>query len=617
MTTEWEQLGDGLHVLQDSCLVYAVRGPEGTVLVNAGTGLAAETLQAVAGNGPVTVLLTHHFRDHTDGAARLAAAGARIVGPYWDQEYLLDPEQHFRERQMWNSYDNRWDRFSPVRPIPVQEWAMDYGAVDAGGLQWTVVPTPGVTNGACSYVVEHGGQRLAFVGEVICGHGRTGRVAPLQYNYNDLLGAQNLFHSATRVLARGPDRMLPSLGDPIDDPAAAVGALRQNILEIRRIQPGFPELRDIDTDDVEQVLPHLYRARYSGAETHFLIADSGKVMCIDYGYHHTVAQFPGKSHPSNRRPLLHSMKGLQKHTGAQSIDAVLVSHFHDDHVNGINMLRRLFGTQVWAADLFADLLEEPMRWDRPCLWHEPIPVDNRLPLHETFEWEGIPITLSPMSGHTRFATLISFEIDGQKVVHTGDQIFYDSDTGGWKPGAHMTTNHVYKNGLDMGCYHAVVDDLERIRPDWVLTGHTPPFQPADEWYGEIRRGAEAFDDVHRKLMILGDDEAHFGAESQGGKIKPYRVHVPEGGEARIDGWILNPLPVAATAEVRLVVPDGWQGSSQTLSVKPREQVNIDLTLCVPAGVTCRRQPIALELVVDGRPFGQVAEALVTAGSERF
>ena len=181
----------------------------------------------------------------------------------------------------------------------------------------------------------------------------------------------------------------------------------------------------------------------------------------------------------------------------------------------------------------------------------------------------------------------------------------------------MTTNHVYKNGLDLGCYHAVVDDLERIRPDWVLTGHTVPYQPSEEWYGEIRRGAEAFDDLHRKLMILGDDEAHFGAESQGGKLKPYRVHLPKGGNATIDGWILNPLPQPAEATARLVVPDGWQGGEQTLSLGPRQQADIQLRLEVPAHVRCRRQPIALELIVDGRPFGQVAEALVTCGHERF
>ena len=102
--------------------MYAVQGSEETVLINAGTGRAADYLGEVAQNGPVTVLLTHHFRDHTDGAIRLQQAGAEILGPYWDQEYLVDPQQHFGERQIWNSYDNRWDRVG--------------GGANAGGNQW-------------------------------------------------------------------------------------------------------------------------------------------------------------------------------------------------------------------------------------------------------------------------------------------------------------------------------------------------------------------------------------------------------------------------------------------------------------------------------------------------
>ena len=115
MPSHWERIEEGIYRFQDSCIVYAVEGPEGVVLVNAGTGEAADHLDEIAGGRPVTVLLTHHFRDHTDGAIRLREKGARILGPYWDQEYLVDPEQHFRERQHWNSYDNRWDRFS-ARP---------------------------------------------------------------------------------------------------------------------------------------------------------------------------------------------------------------------------------------------------------------------------------------------------------------------------------------------------------------------------------------------------------------------------------------------------------------------------------------------------------------------
>ena len=138
--SSWVQLEEGVYRLQDSCQVYAVQGPDGTVLINAGTGLAADQLDAVACGKPVTLLLTHHFRDHTDGALRLHDKGVTVIGPYSDQEYLLDPDQHFRERQHWNSYDNRWDRFSPLRPLPESDWMMDYETRKIAGLVWEVVP---------------------------------------------------------------------------------------------------------------------------------------------------------------------------------------------------------------------------------------------------------------------------------------------------------------------------------------------------------------------------------------------------------------------------------------------------------------------------------------------
>lgn len=168
MPSPWERLEEGLYRFQDSCTIYALQGPDGTVLVNTGAGHTADHLDEVARGKPITVMLTHHFRDHTDGAIRLHDKGATIIGPYWDQEYLIDPEQHFRERQQWNSYDNRWDRFSPVRSLPITNWMMDYETRDIAGLSWEVVPTTGMTNGASSYIVTLDGRRIGFVGEVIC-----------------------------------------------------------------------------------------------------------------------------------------------------------------------------------------------------------------------------------------------------------------------------------------------------------------------------------------------------------------------------------------------------------------------------------------------------------------
>ncbi len=619
MSNTWEQIQDNVFLFRDSCLVYAVKGPEGTVIVNAGTGLAADHLNEMGSSETTTVLLTHHFRDHTDGAIRLNEAGAKIIGPYWDQEYLIDPEQHFRERQIWNSYDNRWDRFSPIRPIPEIDWLMDYETREIAGLEWEVVPTPGVTNGASSYIVNLDGRRLAFVGEVICGHGKTGRLAPLQYNYNDLTGAVNLWRSSSRLLEAKPDALLPSLGEPMDDPIGAIAAFKENLKLIDKIQGGFSDqLFEPEDDDIEEVLPHLYRSKYGSACTHFILSDSGKVLSLDYGYNSSAYALPGKQHLSNRRPFLHGLKGLKKQFGADRIDTVLVTHFHDDHVNGIPLLQRVFGTEVWASDTFTDILERPERYDRPCLWHEPIPVANHLPIGETFQWENIPITLYPMSGHTRLATLVCFEVDGKRVVHTGDQIFFRTASGmAFAPGAKLFTNHVYKNGLDIGCYAQTLEELRRFKPDWVITGHTMPYETSDEWYEVIEEGAKAFDEVHQSLMSLGDDDVHFGAESQGGKLYPYQAHLPEGGTAQFEGWILNPFPSNQTASAVLVGPEGWESEAIEVELGPREQKDINISITPPAGTKARRQPVGLDLIVGGRPFGQVVEALMTVGCPRF
>ncbi len=163
----------------------------------------------------------------------------------------------------------------------------------------------------------------------------------------------------------------------------------------------------------------------------------------------------------------------------------------------------------------------------------------------------------------------------------------------------------------------VPEDLKRFQPELVITGHTRPYRTSSEWYDEISRAAEAFDDVHHTLMLLDDDDAHFGAESQGGKLVPYRAHVPEGGPVEFSGWVLNPFPTEQPARMHLVGPEGWQSETMTISLGPREQKEIHLVLHVPGDTRCRRQPVGLNLTVGGRPFGQVAEALVTVGMPRW
>jgi glyoxylase-like metal-dependent hydrolase (beta-lactamase superfamily II) len=622
----WSEVCSGVWLYCDSCNVYAVAGPNGCLLINAGTGAAAEYLDELpCAVDRLHLLLTHHFRDHSAGAERFKARGATIYGPYWDQQHLLDPEQHFRERQIWNSYDNRWDRYSPIEPVPVDAWMMDYETRTLAGLDITVHPSQGVTNGAVTYIVTVEGRNLAFVGELIHSPGKVARLAPLQYNYNDFLGAFNVHVISSELKRMNLDVLLPSLGEPMDDPVAALSMLQENILRLAEIQPEVetvipPELDDGDNDGLKEFIPgRLYLSTLSGASTNFLISDSGKVLSLDYGYDIASAWSPSKHHFSTRRPRLHGLHGLERRFGIKRIDAVLLSHFHDDHVNGVPMLKRLFGTEVLAAHNFTEILEDPMRYDRPCLWPEPIGVDRSLRLGEPFQWEEFTITLWPMSGHTRFASLLCIEFDDVRLAHTGDQIFFSGPSGAMhaEPGTSLRTNHVYQNGLDMGCYLDTYERLRDFNPNWIATGHTEPYPVGEGFLEDIRRGAQAFDDVHAAIMPLGHNNLHFGAESRAAKLKPYRVHQAEAVPVRFDGWVINPCAGEAVLNLRIAAPEGWSSSTQSLTVAGREQVALDLTLTPPPGSQCRRLPVALNLDVDGRPYGQVCEALVTIGCDYF
>ena len=115
--------------------------------------------------------------------------------------------------------------------------------------------------------------------------------------------------------------------------------------------------------------------------------------------------------------------------------------------------------------------------------------------------------------------------------------------------------------------------------------------------------------------MLGEEETHFDLDSWGGWIWPYRTHQSTLDPVLVTVTVRNPYPRTATLQVKLVGPAGWKGSEKILVAEPRAEVGTELEI-TPAG-PCRRQPFALDLVADGRPFGQVAEALLTVGGDAF
>lgn len=611
----WQELTPDVWRYRDSCNVYALRGSEGCVIIDAGTGAWLDHRDALP-QRPVALLLTHYFRDHAAGAVRAAREGIAVHAPEHEHDLLADPGQHFRERENYIIYDNLWDQFAPIEPVRLTGAMLDYTRTTLAGLEIEVIPLPGATFTQSGYAVTLGGRRIVFSAEAIHSPGRLPRVAPLQYDYNDLLGALNGYYSAQVLRDHRPDALFPSLGEPIlERTDEALAKLQDNLRALCARRPGLPEQMDaIHDENLIRVSDHVWLCPHGIARTHFILSDSGRAMCIDYGYTLGPVQFANYSRPARRRAILHGLRALNRRFGIDRVDMVLVSHFHDDHVAGIPVLQRRFGTECWAADHFADLLETPEAHCFPCTWPVPIRVHRRLPMREPVSWQEYTFHLAPMDGHTRFASLIGFEADGMRFAHTGDQYMIEPGEDGFfeRSTGH---NYVYRNGATLAGYEQSERWLAEWRPDMVISGHWPATRTNAKFFDDLRDYTREYQQIHRQTMPLAEDDVHFEVDGRGGWIWPYRTVLNEARPVKVTVTVRNPMPRAATLDVRLVGPSGWTGTSTVIAAPPRGEVSCSLSI-TPSG-PCRRQPFAAELTADGRPFGQVAEALLTVGCDRF
>src|SRR5262249_26035341 len=157
------------------------------------------------------------------------------------------------------------------------------------------------------------GRRVVFCGEAIHSPGRIPRIAPLQYNYNDLHGAVQCVFSTRTLRVHKPDVLLPSLGEPmIGQCDAALEALQRNLSAMLGVRITMPEtVKALDAQPLEKIPDHVWLDNHSVAKTWYLISKSGKALAIDYGYNTATLAWQGYAKPERRRALLHGLDGLK------------------------------------------------------------------------------------------------------------------------------------------------------------------------------------------------------------------------------------------------------------------------------------------------------------------
>jgi len=576
-----------ITVFKDTCNVYVLRTGRDAVLVDFGDGNVLDHLGDFGVDRVTDVLLTHHHRDQLGGLRRAVDAGIRVWAPPAEIDLIAGMDERWRWRTAWNDYDVREDRFSLLESVPVTGPVDEYRTMRFGDLEVFVLPTPGHTLGSCSYLVDG----AAFTGDLVYGDGQVWSLAATQWTYSGVEGWGSTIVSAATLLEREPTVLYPSHGAPIEDPKTSLDALSERMQ--RLIDLRLPRRWDVAErlrEPFEAITPHLLRNRTMFATNYVLLSETGAALLIDFGYDVSTTAMPTER--TARRTLLWSLDGLRRDHGVDRIEAAVVSHYHDDHVAGLNLLRDVEGAEVWAPENVAPIIEQPARHDLPCLWFDPIPVDRVLPFEQPFRWHEYELTVYPLPGHTRYAAAIGFEVDGTRILVTGDQQTDEGDR--------SILNYQYRNRFVPEDFARSAALYARLRPQLLLGGHWLPLPVTDDLLERLAADAQRLTDLHDELL---PDES-FGTAGFAARIEPYR---PPRGAGEVTVTVRNPFARAERARVRIVATDGITASpaEQELSLDARGEGVA--TFRVDAAGAGR---LAADVTIGGTAFGQQAEAIV-------
>ncbi|WP_181392006.1 MBL fold metallo-hydrolase [Deinococcus irradiatisoli] len=477
----------GVYRYTSSAHAYVLICHEDAVLINLGDGDVLDHLPP--GVKVHAALLTHHFADVASGAARAIRRGIPVYAPESEVELLRSAPQTLRRAGRPNNYDPRLYQYGA--PEEAEVWPLrDYQTYCFGALSLQVRPTPGPTVGAVSFITLIGGQKLALTGDLLYAPGQISRLAATQWTYHGGEGLAGSVLSLLDLADARPDVVLPAHGEPM-----LPGALEQTaqalwpLLQLRRHNPRLLELR---ASPYEELRPWLLHNRTSMANSYVLRSLSGHALIIDFGYDFSFGS-PVSTERDARRPWLLTVPALFSKYGVVHIDAVLPTHYHDDHVAGIPLLREQYGAQVWASENVAPVLAYPERYQVPCLWFEGITVDRRLKLGEAVPWREFTVTPYDLPGHARYAAAVLVEGHGERLLFGGDQY---ADVDG------LGLNYTYPNLVRETDYLHSAELYERLQPDLILSGHGPPLTPGPGYGAELRARGEALLRLHTQLQPL-------------------------------------------------------------------------------------------------------------------
>ncbi len=610
------QLSPNLFVLEDTCNVYLIKDGNSGLLIDFGSGRMLDFAADLGVSKIDWVLHTHHHRDQAQGDHKAVEHRIPIAVPAHERYLFEDAENFWRNRRIYHLYHVRNDFFTVSRNIPVGEVLRDYETFRWRNYEFFILPSPGHTIGSITLLCTVDGKRTAFSGDLIHSPGKVQTLHDLQYDYGAMDGVDLAVHSLTRLSEQKPEMICPSHGEPFGDAPAGIAQL------IGRLSGWFQYWREGSLtikNEPFAVSPHLIASNLTTSSFYAIISDSGKALFLDYGSAsgNVFSKFNTATNTFDRmRFVEHTTDILRARYGLRSIDIVMPSHMHDDHINGFPHLVKRYGTRIWCYENMVDILQNPRGRNLGCILAEPVKVDRSFRHKERFRWEEFEFSVVHSPGHTDFQMALFATIDGTRVAFTGDAFFNRSG----QPGTDETIRHnlIYRNDVESDSHLKSVRNILEFEPAIIAPGHGAPFMlnkdDAAKHVERLKRMEE-----HMKALVAGP-EVNMGLDPSWVHLYPYQLLCLPGEHKTVEVRVRNHFARPMKVEAALILPAGWNCRPRIVSfevpAKGKAKGEMEVSIAENWKGCYERVAIAADIVADGKYVGQVAEAVVDLRPER-
>lgn len=589
----FKKIHPDIYHINDACNVYILQRGEDAIAIDFGSGKWVEHLSEIGVKHLSHVLITHAHRDQCYGLGSQTEWPFEVHASGEDTRFF----QSDRLEAFWRTYQAGGcppNYAAPRVPLPFVKGDMG----DASELSWKditigVVPTPGHTRGALTYVVNWGGKVIAFCGDAVQAGGTMHQPYHLEWDHWTGEGALAAWYGLERLGGCWVDVLCPAHGAVIKKGAnACIRKTQQRVMAFVKSKGSVcagatDKWFGIEAlgNSIARVLPNLYLL---GGNTYLLAGQNGEGLLID--------------------PTLPSIKRIDevmRFAGIDKLTVATATHYHRDHSDGLNWVREHYGANVWLHPWVAEPLVDRNVLDVPWLPANSIVPDRTLPETGVFRWGGYRFEIRPFPGQTKWHCAFDTEIFGQHVLFSGDN-FQPPTRWNGTGGFCAFNGSRFVDGF--GRSAQIVLDLE---PDLICNGHGCVYQFDADQYRRVIKWAEKAEKAVRDLCGGADDWVN-DFDPRRMCWSPFRYEVRAGQALRLSFQANSSGKEKIQMQVCPTVPDGWRlkQNKRTMTLWGNKVRRLSFDLRIPKKTEKGRYIIGGEVEINGQLWGEVAVAIV-------